>query len=807
VGRYGDLLTIVMELVDGVSLRTWLAARPRTTREVLGLFAQIGQGLAAAHRAGVVHRDMKPENILVAQDDRARVTDFGVALTSAPTEEPAHAVAGTLLYMAPEQLLGKRVDARADQFAFAVTLHEALVGARPFAGTTPTTLLEAMDRGLPARGPRSTSTRVWRAMGRALARDPSQRFPSMDALVDALLPRATKLGRTTLGVVACVALVVGGYGLVRERRLAHEAVCKHAGDKLAGTWDGAQRRELDRAFGAHASLPFAEAAKKTVATSLDAYARAWEEARIDVCEATRVRGEQSEALMDERMACLDDRRRELGSLVGELVKPTPKVIEKSVEAAAGLSPIDECKTQRPLQGGGTLHAVGPGVEAARDALARMRAKVDLGDMQTAAADLEQALPAWKELGDTRLVGEGELLLGVALSWGDDFSKAEKTLLEASWSAESVGDDLSVARASLRLAHVAGNLMANQSLGEHYERQAEATLTRMGKPPELEAELLVSHAMRIGRAADYDGARALAQQALDLLTLHDKGETALAASCWNTLSVARRKSGDTPGARLAIERAITIREALVGPTHPLVAHSLVNLSTIELDEARFEEAAATLERALSSLEATTGPVTADAAMILNNLGIARARLHDTQEAQKNFERAAEIGAQVFGDHPSTALYVMNLGDLDRELGRPKDAISHYARASSILDRSKSSDAHTRARILAGRGHAELDVGDAKLAKVTVSQALTLYEHGSFDPADRADANFAMARVLSSLHEDPARATGLASSAREVYAKNPRAHQEELSAVDAWLAENEAAAVSTRTARSRSERASR
>ena len=157
---------LVMEQVEGTTLRDWLAARARGFAEILDVMMAAGAGLAAAHRAQLVHHDFKPENVLVGEDGRARVSDFGLA-------GEGKAGAGTRAYMAPEQLGDGAVDARADQFAFCLTLWEALHGERP-----------APDP--PPPSPRKAPRGVVRALTRGLARDPAARWPTMDALLDAL---------------------------------------------------------------------------------------------------------------------------------------------------------------------------------------------------------------------------------------------------------------------------------------------------------------------------------------------------------------------------------------------------------------------------------------------------------------------------------------------------------------------------------------------------------------------------------------------------------------------------------------------
>ncbi|HSS03266.1 MAG TPA: protein kinase, partial [Kofleriaceae bacterium] len=147
VGSVDDRVFLAMELIEGQTLAGWLRAASRKPSETLAMFVAAGRGLAAAHAAGLIHRDFKPENVLVGNDGRVCVTDFGLA-RAAPTRTDAAArdpsapaaagtpqtgLVGTLAYMAPEQYLGRSVDARADQFSFAVGLYEALYGERPYA--------------------------------------------------------------------------------------------------------------------------------------------------------------------------------------------------------------------------------------------------------------------------------------------------------------------------------------------------------------------------------------------------------------------------------------------------------------------------------------------------------------------------------------------------------------------------------------------------------------------------------------------------------------------------------------------------
>ncbi|HEU4613710.1 MAG TPA: serine/threonine-protein kinase, partial [Kofleriaceae bacterium] len=198
VGTHGDDVFLAMEFLPGRTLRQWLAERTRTTREIVRVLCEAGRGLAAAHDAGLVHRDIKPDNVLIADDGRVCITDFGLARTAGggpATERPegsAPATAltatghllGTPAYMAPEQLAGGAADVRSDQFSFCIVAYECLAGRRPFDGTTIAELRDAIARE-PAAIPRAPK-RLEHVIRRGLATDPDRRFASMTELIDAL---------------------------------------------------------------------------------------------------------------------------------------------------------------------------------------------------------------------------------------------------------------------------------------------------------------------------------------------------------------------------------------------------------------------------------------------------------------------------------------------------------------------------------------------------------------------------------------------------------------------------------------------
>ena len=363
-GTHGDRVFIAMEYVQGHTLRRWISeaaereAAP-SWRVALELMLQAGRGLAAAHAQGLVHRDFKPANVMVSEDGRVRVLDFGLARrfgendslppqvelvvesldgASGPRSSlelqltQTGMVMGTPAYMAPEQFFGGHIDARTDQFAFCVVLYRVLFGLRPFVGESYRELGRAVARGelreMPkaARVPRSIQAAVRR--GLSVGRD--DRFASMDELLDAL-ERGAGEGRRRRMLAGTGALLLAGLGtagLLGRQGERAPAPCQGAEAKLEGIWDDDRRAAVRAAFEATA-LPYAEDARVAVERALDEHLGRWVELRTEVCEATRVRGDQSEALMDLRIGCLDGKLRDVVALTEVLAQADADVVKNA----------------------------------------------------------------------------------------------------------------------------------------------------------------------------------------------------------------------------------------------------------------------------------------------------------------------------------------------------------------------------------------------------------------------------------------------------------------------------------------------
>ena len=331
VGTAAGVDYIAMELVDGGSLGEWLANAPAREHVIAALLAA-GRGLAAAHEAGIVHRDFKPENVLRDNKGNVYVTDFGlafghvedgpelvpIAVGAVGSGRPVDSVLdspltqtgvliGTPAYMAPEQFAGKAAGPRSDQFAFCVTAWEALTGERPFRGKSLEELRKAAAAGV-GRAPQ-LAPRVYSVLARGLSPDPEQRFPDIPILLDeleqALRPQPPRRRRLMLGLgVASLvgALAIGAFAL----RSSHPSDCAPADEVFAPAW-GADRK--------HDILKTHPTGSIAVFAILDETRQVWKTAYQEVC------AKPASSDRHEQLGCLLEVRDELAGSVKELAKP------------------------------------------------------------------------------------------------------------------------------------------------------------------------------------------------------------------------------------------------------------------------------------------------------------------------------------------------------------------------------------------------------------------------------------------------------------------------------------------------------
>jgi tetratricopeptide (TPR) repeat protein len=718
VGIHGGNVFIVMELVDGVQLGTWLSARKRTRREILETFRAAGRGLAAAHAAGLVHRDFKPGNVMVGQGGRVRVMDLGLATPTQPTlgEDPmptpsgsieidaANAfstqpgtVMGTPAYMAPEQHEGKPVDAKADQFAFCVALYEALYGERPFAWKTAAELSVAVLGGEVRPAPTSSDVPTWlrEVVVRGLAVDPGQRWPSMQALLAALGRDPSARWRRAGMAAAALAVAVGAslaYGAHLERQAS---LCAGVEERLVGVWDDERKTEIREAFFA-TSLGYGPDTWDRVEKALDDYTTRWVGLRRDACEATELRKEQSPEIMYLKMACLEQRLWEVEGISKVLATADSKVVENAVNAVTALTPLEYCSNDH-LRSDAKL----PGDARSRERVATLRARLaeakgleDAGKYSGAVALARTLVDEAVELGFRPVEADARYRLASALSLAGRYEGAEREVTEAALIAEEHRMDEIVARARIMLVQVVGLQMARLDEAEICARHAQAAVGRLRDRNDIEAELLSRLGVLNGELARYDLAREQLQRALEMRqAIHGPTHPAVAASR-NQLGNLAYAEGAYDAAYEQYERALEIRREVFGPEHPTVATMHNNLGIILAVVDRYAEAKEQHQHALAIREKTLDADHPSVGMSHHNLAIALGGVGDKEGARAHYERAIQIHERAFGiEHPRVALDHAHLGPILLELGRADEGRTHIDRAVAIWEK-KLGNKHPR-----------------------------------------------------------------------------------------------------------------
>jgi predicted Ser/Thr protein kinase len=383
-------LFLAMEFIEGQTLREWLTAAPRTWREVLKVYVEAGRGLAAAHAAGLMHRDFKPDNAMLATDGRVRVLDFGLSRSYTPDETPTSAsssgalqllvtaagsLVGTPAYMSPEQLSREEADARSDQFSFCVAVWEGLYGVRPFPARTVNELARKVRSGEITPPPPGTKVPAWvrRVLERGLTVDPGLRWPGLDALLAALEHDPQQRRRRWLaGTVAVVGIASVGYGAALYGA-AQAEVCSGAADELVGVWDEERRAAVDAAIRG-TGVAYADRAAGTIVAHLDAYATRWTAVHGASCTA-RQRGRMNTAQYERRTSCLRQRRSELAATATVLAQTTRDTVAQAIDTARGLPAVALCEDDERLMATAPAEdpAVATAVEEGRAKLARAHA--------------------------------------------------------------------------------------------------------------------------------------------------------------------------------------------------------------------------------------------------------------------------------------------------------------------------------------------------------------------------------------------------------------------------------------------------
>lgn len=795
VGSVDGQVYLVMDRVDGVNLSEWLKAAKRDWREIVKVMVQAGRGLAAAHDAGIVHRDFKPANVLVGNDGRVRVADFGLARknvgertagdlpgnadvsSSSEVLTQAGIVSGTPGFMAPEQFAGEVAGPRSDQFSFCVSLYEALFGMKPYPSIDGRLTIERFMRPPLLPSKLRVPGFICDAVMRGLSVDPARRFEHMHGLITQLerQPLTLRVIAPWFSIAAVIAVsLVAGWWLTRPPRIAG---CEASEVKLAATWNEEAQRLLERAFQA-TGAEGAGAASAQVIAGLDRYAGAWSERQSKTCASAL--GAPNDSPLFGQLKCLELQRMNFQAVVEVLSHPAAGTISRAALAPESLMPPSRCEDPRALS---SLPRT-PSDAGLREKVQALRFQLVNASALNLAGQPARALEALTPVVSNALalkyppfeaeahqaLGETNAILGNAPQATEQFHLAARA-------AEVTGQDALAANANASEAFFAaysGQREAAQMMIEH----AQVLLERAGGDPLIESQIENTQSLLSSLGAQ-----------IDQLLIHQR-------------------------------RSVELRRQVLGPTHPRTLQYLSNLAQAQIEHC--DPAAAVHElKVFDSLEAmkrapsvyVTGmmrlaqalTLTGDVASAERLLVMAKSlltpadrfsRTHaewafakstlqlqtgDAQGALESANEALDATSQMGPESAHGVVAREAIAAALTRLGRGAEAAMMLERELPLHQKILGDDLKSYSAELA---EAYLAARQFSKAAAAANRALEEQNKSCATPGERAAMQWVMARALSNDKREAARSKTLASSAREIFATMPWRRQQ-LAEIDQFL----------------------
>lgn len=795
---------IAMEFIDGGTLRAWKAKSP-TWREVVRVYAAAGSGLAAAHDQDLVHRDFKPDNVLMGEDGRVCVTDFGLVGALGDESEDLESseaqtgpnlassssgrisaeadvtltrtgsLLGTPAYMAPEQ--GKDLDARSDQFSFCVSLYEALYGHRPFAGDTLAELRANVIDGRLLEVPRETKVprRIREVVERGLATDPSKRWPDMRVLLRALQrdPKEQQ-GRWLFGAAA-LGLTGGALSLAAGASPTPGPVCSDGSTRVEEVWNDARSKGLRDAFTV-ADSNGADKAHQAVDDALASFADDWKAGHRDACEAHRVRKEQSGALFDRRMLCLQRRLERVDALLDAFSAPDATAVTAANQIGGAVPSVETCANTELL----ASMAPPPDAPAVRKEWKRLHHEIDRADALGVAGREADALAAFADVrGAIEGLDHGPQLArylqnyGNALIRNSRFEDAIEVLGSAPEAAARADDPRVESNVWLLLARAHGFGLGDPKTASWMARAAEVAALRAGNDPTTQLNIQYTRAVLAQEAGDYLQALDAAQRTVESAEKVFGHAHRNTSASYGTLGNAFHKVGNLDDARKAHQTSLEIDRELHDGPHADVGHSLVNIALLDEDAGDPMAAKAGFEAAMKIYEQTVGTDHAFYRDAQLNLASNAAMREDFDAARKSYAEMLTFYEQTLPKgHADFGRIYVNLAEISLREGKLDAAKLDGERGLAIRLKALGPDHPTvlLARLTLGK---ILSAREAyPLAEEELREALRIADASlPADHSDRVDVLISLGEVLiaSARSEDAepflARAVQLAADGPE------------------------------------------
>jgi tetratricopeptide (TPR) repeat protein/tRNA A-37 threonylcarbamoyl transferase component Bud32 len=808
VGQTDGMVYVAMEFVRGLSLDVWVD-QSRSWQQILSAFLQAGRGLAAAHKAGLVHRDFKPQNVMISDEGQVKVLDFGLARLKdgdlreeAPAEALAHlqstapllghpltrvgVILGTPAYMSPEQHLGELATPESDQFSFCVSLYQSLYGRSPFSTESFAALREDAVRGRVAPAPSGSPvpSRVFKALRRGMMAEPGARFATMTDLL-AALERDPGVTYRRAAALAATAVIAGAAGMVATagRSVAVEQ-CPDARSELAGVWDAARAADV-RAFVQAKAPARAEEILAALEPQLERYAAAWVQIRNDACLA-HAEGRQTPYLFDLRTSCLDQRRAALVATVDAFALADATNLDDLVQTVAGLPPLDTCADAEALRAAlpqpkePLLRAR---VQKHRETLAQAEVHEHTAQARFGLQLVESVLSDAEAITYEPLLAEAYFRKATLQVRDGEPAAALRSFDEALWTAIGASHASVAALTSSRRGHLLAYHLRRPEQARSELRLIEALNRAVAEDVEVYRDFLTNGGLIYGILGDWTKSAEMWEEAVALAEEHGRLDTPLAIGTMFNLAALRLNIGEYEKAVPILRRIIERSEALFGPSHPdramyesMLAYGLTGLG-------RPREALARMQKLQALVADSENKVARMTALI--GLGQVEFAVKDSRAALRHFVDAQRTSPESFKS--------IEWSWLMRAAGAAGDVqATEKARDEALAGIDELTDVRgpTYQEVLLGHGQALASLGRLREALEPLEQARSVLA-GSEGPVDvwcRGKLSLELGRLRAQLGEHEAAESELRAALAEFEAVlSPR----NLELADAMLALGELA----------------
>jgi tetratricopeptide (TPR) repeat protein len=838
-GEFDEQVFITMQLVDGEDLASALSRKKHGVPQIIAWFCAAGRGLAAAHAAGLIHRDFKPNNVLLDKRGRVAVTDFGLARSLDPPPERPHltgfgTIMGTPAYMSPEQHGQLAATPASDQFSFCVSLWEALYDRHPFipgdrssiASMSPFAIGYQIYDGeiiLPPKH-KHVPKRVHDALVRGLSRDPAKRWPSMTMLIAELEPAQNpRTWPVALGFAA-LAATGGGIGvwLAIPRDEGPKSCSLATAERANAAWSTATAQQMHEQF-AKSGRPYADAAARQARTALDRYTTRWQQMAADVCEAERGAAQVPE-LVARRHVCLDHRLDALRGIATMLTAETnPEFVDRAQQMVDGLPDLGDCIDE-------SVASTPPAAIA--DEIAKLTQDINATEMRAIAGDYPRSraestkiLARADQLQWAPLQSRAHFVAGKVALAVFDTKQSREHLVKAAELATASQLDREAARAWTQAQLAAGTdgaadavttlaSIARGSAARTKDKELMAmadivgarALVRARKYREGADACRASYeaAQKLDKTAPLDEARICMLEALvpmgkstefepilDKL-IEDKskalgGDHPTVADLIKVKVDANLRQGKLPEARKAAERVFEIRKGLYPARHHKTAEALEELASVTQAEGKNKEALELYKQALAATDEAKveqlvliASLHTNIAMMENDIvGESHHRL-----ALDHFEQAASLIKKTVGPESiELAVLLINYGQVKSE-DNVEVSLGLLGESRRIFEKHKDKRASAPATAMAIVAWNAKRYEDARRFS---QEALELLDKNA-PPQQIAHTKSILARALWETKGDKQRARQLAIEARDGFAKLGPGAATSVKSLNDWLAEH-------------------